>query len=107
MENIKKEFREINSFHLTSFLAWTFLNFLAHCGEIERGLKMFSIHEKLNRNKSLQCDTYKSFSVIVISAKSCLVMDRRVPENRVLEVSRRNGFLKGKWRNFEKSSNIP
>ena len=72
-----------------------------------RGLKMFSIHEKLNRNKSLQCDTYKSFSVIVISAKSCLVMDRRVPENRGLEVSRRNGFLKGKWRNFEKSSNIP
>jgi len=25
MENIKKKFREINSFHLTSFLAWSFL----------------------------------------------------------------------------------
>ena len=36
MENIKpwkiyKKIREIDSFHLTSFLAWTFLNFLAHC----------------------------------------------------------------------------
>ena len=27
----KKNFREIGSFHLTSFLAWTLLNFLAQC----------------------------------------------------------------------------
>ena len=27
----KKKFREIDSFNLTSFLAWTFLNFLVHC----------------------------------------------------------------------------
>ena len=27
----KKKFCEIDSFYLTSFLAWTFLNFLAHC----------------------------------------------------------------------------
>ena len=27
----KKKFREIDSFHLTSFLAWNFLNFLAYC----------------------------------------------------------------------------
>ena len=26
-----KKFREIDSSHFTSFLAWTFLNFLAHC----------------------------------------------------------------------------
>ena len=31
MKNIQKNFREIDSFHLTSFLAWTFLNVLAHC----------------------------------------------------------------------------
>jgi len=27
----EKKYREIDSFHLTSFLAWTFLTFLAHC----------------------------------------------------------------------------
>ena len=26
MENIQRKFREIDLFHLTSFLAWTFLN---------------------------------------------------------------------------------
>ena len=31
MEKIKKKFREIDSFHLTGFLACTFLNFLAYC----------------------------------------------------------------------------
>ena len=35
MENIQEKFREIDLFHLTSFLAWTF--FLAHCdtGELK------------------------------------------------------------------------
>ena len=31
VSNIQKKIREINSFHFTSFLAWTFLNFLAQC----------------------------------------------------------------------------
>ena len=38
MEKIQEKFREIDLFHLTIFLVWTFLNFLAHCanGEISR-----------------------------------------------------------------------
>ena len=39
MENIqKKKFREIDSFHFTSFLAWIFLNFVANC---EKFVKFF------------------------------------------------------------------
>ena len=34
MENIKKFFREIDLFDFTSFLVWTFFNFLAHCDKI-------------------------------------------------------------------------
>ena len=30
---ICKEIRKIDSFHFTSFLVWTFLIFLAHCGK--------------------------------------------------------------------------
>ena len=33
-ENIQKFFREIDLFDFTSFLPWTFLIFLAHCGYI-------------------------------------------------------------------------
>ena len=39
MENIPNKFREIDSFHFTNFLTWTFLNFLAHCARVWTGLK--------------------------------------------------------------------
>ena len=35
----KKNLRDIDLFDFTSFLAWTFLNFLAHCGGHEVDVK--------------------------------------------------------------------
>ena len=47
MENIQKEkFRQIDSFHLTSFMAWTSLHFLTNYEKEEKKKTREIVHRK-------------------------------------------------------------